>query len=129
MLSISTFFDKFKDAAGKEIALRQSVITAIKIHIPTELLIKDISILLLVLYCLLVFTTNVKLSRHNPVVTETYHVVRSDLTKIATWAVISLVTVLVCHRSLGGTFFDVAEFIGIAHKGSPQDVQNMVPLV
>jgi hypothetical protein len=44
MLSISTFFDKFKDAAGKEIALRQSVITAIKIHIPTELLIKDISI-------------------------------------------------------------------------------------
>jgi len=91
--------------------------------------IKDISILLLVLYCLLVFTTNVKLSRHNPVVTETYHVVRSDLTKIATWAVISLVTVLVCHRSLGGTFFDVAEFIGIAHKGSPQDVQNMVPLV
>jgi len=33
MLSISTFFDKFKDAAGKEIALRQSVITVIKKHI------------------------------------------------------------------------------------------------
>jgi hypothetical protein len=33
MLSISTFFDKFKDIAGKEIALRQSVIDAIKKHV------------------------------------------------------------------------------------------------
>jgi hypothetical protein len=35
MLSISTFFDKFKNAAGKEIALRQSVITAINKNIIT----------------------------------------------------------------------------------------------
>lgn len=30
MLSIGTFFDKFKNVAGKEIALRQSVIDAVK---------------------------------------------------------------------------------------------------
>ena len=44
MLSIGNFFDKFKNAASEEIALRRMVITAVYKHVPVELNLKNITV-------------------------------------------------------------------------------------